>query len=111
MDDAILDKNYEHLRECVNSMVHELIRNGLHPVTIIRSEQLRIDEYLIVKYLNLYNAGSMITCVQLELSMHRPQKLDMNGNPAMTNLLAIQQPGTSSASHPPGNEFQCDRIF
>ena len=45
VDDAILDYNYERLRECINIMTQERIRHGLLPVTTVGSEQLRIDEY------------------------------------------------------------------
>ena len=45
VDNAILDYNYERLRQCLNIMSQERIRHGLLPSMIVGSEQLRIDEY------------------------------------------------------------------
>lgn len=45
LDNAIIDYNYERLHEYINIMTQERIRHGLLPVTIVGSEQLRIDEY------------------------------------------------------------------
>ena len=45
VDNAILDHNHERPGNCINSMAQERIRHGLLPGTIIRSEQLFVDEY------------------------------------------------------------------
>ena len=56
---AILDYNYERLREYTNSMALERIRHGLLPATIGGSEQLRIDEYPLTLKLYLQIDGNL----------------------------------------------------
>ena len=46
-DNVILDYNYECLRECLNMMVQERIRYGLHPEDTAGSELFRFDEYAL----------------------------------------------------------------
>ena len=47
LDNAILDYNYERLRQCLNIMTQERIRYGFYAETVVGSEQLRIDEYAL----------------------------------------------------------------
>ena len=47
VDNAILDFNYERLRQCINVFTQERIRHGLLPPLTVGSEQLRIDEYAL----------------------------------------------------------------
>lgn len=47
LDNAILDYNYERLRQCLNVMTQERIQYGFCPETVVGSEQMRIDEYAL----------------------------------------------------------------
>ena len=47
VDNAIIDYNYERLRECINIVTQERIRHGLYPANMVGSVQLRIDEYAL----------------------------------------------------------------
>ncbi|CAF4322174.1 unnamed protein product, partial [Adineta steineri] len=47
LNNAILDYNYERLRQCLNIMTQERIQYDYLSETTIGSEQLRIDEYAL----------------------------------------------------------------
>ena len=47
VDNAILDYNYERLRQCIHIMTQERVRYGLDPQNTMGREQLRIDEYAL----------------------------------------------------------------
>ena len=62
LDNAILDYNYERLRQCLNTMIQERIRYGLTSETTVGNEQLRIDEYALAMefYLQIDGQSSLI---------------------------------------------------
>ena len=59
VNNAILDYNYEPLRECIHGVAQERIRHELLPVTIAGSEQLRIDEYPLTLEFDLQIDGRL----------------------------------------------------
>ena len=59
VDNAILDYNYERLRECINIVTQERIRHGLYPANTVGSVQLRIDEYALALEFYLQIDGTL----------------------------------------------------